>query len=263
MQRMMDEDEKKVEMKRQHTIIAAQGAGTKAIAKAGVQQALDGGVTGIAKKLGWDIDLGLNGDKDAMDVLWKKVDYNASNSATFGELKNGILEACPQLLNAFQGGRASSRVIMRAYKAADIVAARRAQKQQPPGTTKSQENPNQGDGLITRTEFPRFLAYVEFFANLWEHFEILDADANGKLDLAEFKSAFHNIMPKVRENRESDSANEEIHVSAQEIDKFLQERFAECDTDHSGYCSFDEFSAWIAAHSHEKDDKKKICASTV
>ena len=253
MQRMMDEDEKKLEMKRQHTIIAAQSADTKATTNADEQQTLDrgGGMVGIAKHVGGAIDLGLNDNPDAVDELWNKVDYNASNSATISELQNGMLTAYPQLSEVFQGRRTASRVIMRAYTAADTVAGKRSAQKLPqePGVSTSQQDRSKGDGVITRLEFPRFLAYVEIFANLWEHFETLDSDDDGKLDLLEFKSAFHDIVPK---------ATTEKHESAQELDKFLEEQFAECDTDRSGYCSFNEFSAWIAAYVHDNltDGKK-------
>eukprot|EP01043_Picozoa_sp_COSAG02_P013624 COSAG02_NODE_548_length_20472_cov_5.958524_14_plen_1411_part_00 len=257
MQRMMDEDEKKLEMKRQHTIIAAQSADTKATAKGDEQQALDrGGMVSIVKHLGGAINLGLSDHPDAVDKLWKKVDYNASNSATFSELQNGMLSAYPQLLEVFQGRRTASRVIMRAYTAADIVAGQTSAQKQPlePGVTKTQQDRSQGDGVITRLEFPRFLAYVEIFANLWGHFETLDGDDDGKLDLLEFKSAFHDVVPK---------AATEKHESALELDKFLEEQFAQCDNDRSGYCSFDEFSAWIAAYVHDNltDGKKSVSSS--
>ena len=180
-----------------------------------------------------------------------KVDYIASNSATISELQNGMLTAYPQLSEVFQGRRTACRVIMRAYTAADTVAGKRSAQKLPqePGVSTSQQDRSKGDGVITRLEFPRFLAYVEIFANLWEHFETLDSDDDGKLDLLEFKSAFHDIVPK---------ATTEKHESAQEFDKFLDEQFAECDTDRSGYCSFNEFSAWIAAYVHDNltDGKK-------
>lgn len=266
MQRMMDADEKKLEMKRQRTIIAAQGK-DEVLTQQGAQKALDRN-TGAAKGMTWDIDLGVNNDRAARNALWKKIDYNNSNSATYGEIQTGLLAAYPRLEELIKAKvKNGSRIIMRAFMAADVASKSPEQAgsvglglpdlaRMSSTTSISHNSGEMGDGLITRDEFPRFLIYVEFFANLWEHFSVLDADHNGKLDRKEFDSAFKAILPdqklaKVDGEWQLQQGKGEGEEEERDLAAFLEEQFAAGDGDGSGYLSFDEFCAWIAAYHHE------------
>ena len=235
MQRMMNDDERNLEMKRQRTIVAAQGSPeSKVVTEEGAQEALGRGA-GIAKKMGWDIDLGLNDDPDAMHALWEKVADN--DSAAFAGLQRGLLETFPVLEEVFTAKANGSRVTMRAFKSVLANASGKG---------------GRDDGRISRDDFPRFIAYIEFFSNLWEHFVSLDEDKDGKLNVAEFKSAFHSVLPEAGRGGLAHLlvSTYKKRTPEEELDEFLGEQHAKCDGNGSGYVSFDEFCAWIASYYH-------------
>ena len=78
----------------------------------------------------------------------------------------------------------------------------------------------------------------------------------GKLDRKEFDSAFKAILPdqklaKVDGEWQLQQGKGEGEEEERDLAAFLEEQFAAGDGDGSGYLSFDEFCAWIAAYHHE------------
>ena len=168
------------------------------------------------------LDLKL-GTKEARDRLFRKLDDNASGTLTFLEIERGMRAEYKALDTFIRAKKNGNRMLQRAYKAADKGGA------------------HAGDGLVSRDEFRLLVEYIEFFANLWEQFEEVDANGDGTLDVAEFVQGFMLIEPDTQLSKEE-----------------LELEFNHVDNDNSGTILFDEFCAWMAKR--KRDDAPQIHA---
>ena len=91
---------------------------------------------------------------------------------------------------------------MRAYKKADKYGPR--------------------EGLITRSEFRKFLEFLPVYKKLWDYFEKIDLDADRRVDLNEFKAGATHIGLSMNENE-------------------LEATFKRIDRNGGGQILFDEF----------------------
>ena len=129
------------------------------------------------------LDLKL-GTKEARDRLFRKLDDNASGTLTFLEIERGMRAEYKALDTFIRAKKNGNRMLQRAYKDADKGGA------------------HAGDGLVSRDEFRLLVEYIEFFANLWEQFEEVDANGDGTLDVAEFVQGFMLIEPDTQLSKE-------------------------------------------------------------
>lgn len=217
MQRMMDADEKKLEMKRQRTIINAQGA------EVPNQEDTQNALGAQAKQMKWDVDLGVH-DKEARAILWKRLDSNGSNKCTLGEISDGLVKIFPTLQDLIKNRLHGARIIKRAFLAANFANINAANLAANVNAPEAKKSGRVGDGLIERAEFPRFIAYVEFFANLWAHFAELDQNDDGRLNRPEFESAFLKIIP--------------VEDHPEKIQDYFEVEYKNCGTYTSTHCGY-------------------------
>ena len=169
------------------------------------------------------LDLKLH-TKEDRDRLFRKMDDNNSGSLTYNETEEGMRREYMQLNTLINAKRNGNQILKRAYKAAD--KALKGEK---------------SDGLVTRHEFRLFTEYIEFFANLWDAFEEVDKNGDGKLNCREFQDGFVLIEP-------------ETTLTPEE----LEMEFNYVDADKGGVITFDEFCAWMARR--KREDAPKIHA---
>ena len=268
MQRMMDADEKRLEAKRQRTIIASQSDGSP-VSKEAIEAKI-GAMT-------WDIDLQVLNNHDALAELWRKLDENGNNRCSFGEVERGLRKCYPVLDEVISNKRNGARIIMRAFLSADRFTADGGRK--PDADVNATRGLSQeeldADGVIERREFHRFISCVEFFANLWEHFVELDANRDGRLNPEEFASGFRKVRdvtskPDIdadqqlwvtREFNTCDAVRQHPHLFPSTVCTLPLARLLAAEgccvcraQDGNGWVSFDEYCAWIASLHYEEPE---------
>ena len=164
------------------------------------------------------VDLKLK-SKEARDALFSRLDADGSGRLTLKEIDVGLrreYKALDALIKAKSNG---NHILKRAHVAAEAAIG--------------SDSAGHADGKVTREEFRVFVEYVEFFANLWDAFETIDANHDGKLNLQEFEEGFDLIEP------ESTLTRDELALEFQHVDK-----------DGSGVISKQEFCTWMARRRH-------------
>ena len=134
---------------------------------------------------------------DALRGAIQRVNPSDASALSFAEVNKLVAVVWPDYDN--------NHALMRAYKAAD----------------------SSGDGWIQLEEIPSLLMYAQYFVALWNKFDEMDKNRDGRFDLDEFKNGCQMFGLTI------DNQDAEIE-------------FATMDSDNSGYAEFEEFCSWIA-----------------
>lgn len=129
--------------------------------------------------------------EERIKQLWLKLDTRSQGEVDFNGLKKGLAKLDHPLKNA-------DSLLQDLLEAVDTS----------------------GDGRIQYSEFRVFVEQAE--KELYQLFDSIDRDHNGKLDKGELRAAFRRAG---------------VAVSSSKLDRF----FDEVDTDHDGEISFEEW----------------------
>jgi Ca2+-binding EF-hand superfamily protein len=135
----------------------------------------------------------------SVNELFDIFDGNGNGKLSFSEISSAVLRQWPQFSS-------DKPAIMRAYKAVDA----------------------NGDGYVTKREFPNLISTLERYLEVFQIFKSLDVDGDKRISFVEFKKGYEILEIPIQSEKE------------------LKDLFEKMDANGGGYILFGEFCSFMA-----------------